>query len=177
MTLLELLRAELRRLHGLLDSCAADLTQEQWHLVPAGSPRANTVAFELWHYTRTEDNVVRFILQKRRPTVWLEGGWDERFGLPPVAQGTGMPPEEAQRLRIADTDAFRRYMRDVWQSTESFLETADTAALDASVLVRPLGEMPAGQALGQVCASHGFGHYGEIELCRTLMGLPPAGNL
>lgn len=88
-----------------------------------------------------------------------------------------MAPAEAQRLRLADTDAFRRYMQDVWQSTESFLETAGTAALDAPVLVRPLGEMPAAQALGQVCASHGFGHYGEIELCRTLMGLPTAGDL
>jgi len=177
MILLDLLAAELRRLHDLLDSCAADLTSEQWHLVPAGNPRANTIAFDLWHYTRTEDNIVRFILQERRPTVWLEDGWADRFGLPPVAQGTGMRPEEAQRLRIEDTDAFRAYMQAVWQSTHSFLQTAGSAQLDEPVLVRPLGQMPGAQALGQVCVSHGFGHYGEIELCRTLMGLPPAGDL
>src|ERR1700686_5422432 len=121
MTLLELLRAEFRRLHSLLDACVADITPDQWHTVPAGNPRANTIAFEIWHYARTEDNVVRFILQNRRPTVWLDGAWAERFGLPPVAQGTGMPPEEAQRLRIDDTPAFRSYMQEVWSSTDSYL--------------------------------------------------------
>lgn len=177
MTLLDFIRTELLRLHRLLDAAVSDLTPDQWHAVPAANPRANTLAFELWHYARTEDNVVRFILQNRRPTVWAEGGWAERFGLPPVAQGTGMPAEEAQRLRIQDTDAFRRYMQAVWQSSESFLAQADEAQLERPVLVRPLGEMPAGRALGQVCVSHGFSHYGEIELCRTLLGLQPVGGL
>jgi hypothetical protein len=36
------------------------------------------------------------------------------------------------------------------------------------------GEMPAIRALGQVVVSHGFTHLGEIELIRTLMGLPAA---
>ena len=35
----------------------------------AGHPKANTIAFGLWHYARTEDNVVRYLLQDRRPTV------------------------------------------------------------------------------------------------------------
>ncbi|HEY8836126.1 MAG TPA: hypothetical protein VIO16_00280 [Dehalococcoidia bacterium] len=55
-----------------------DLTPAQWHTVPGGSGRANTIGFELWHYVRTEDNIVRFILQNRRPTVWMEGGWAEQ---------------------------------------------------------------------------------------------------
>jgi hypothetical protein len=42
------------------------------------------------------------------------------------------------------------------------------------VTVKPLGEMPAIRALGQVCMTHGFTHLGEIELMRTLMGLGPA---
>ena len=40
-------------------------------------------------------------------------------------------------------------------------------------MVRPLGEMPAIRALGQVCVSHGFTHLGELELSRTLLGLQP----
>ena len=177
MTLLDFIRAELQRLHRLLDAAVADLDPEQWHSVPGGNPRANTLAFELWHYVRTEDNVVRFLLQSRRPTVWGEGGWAERLGLPPIAQGTGMPAEEAQRLRIPDTAAFRRYMQDVWRSSEAYLETLDDARLAETVLVRPLGEMPVGRALGQVCVSHGFSHYGEIELARTLLGLPSVGGI
>jgi hypothetical protein len=174
-TLAEFVRAELGRLHRGLDGCAADITPEALHAVPGGSPRANTVAFGLWHITRTEDNVVRFVIQNRRPTVWQEGGYAERLGLPPVAQGTGMPTAEAQALRIRDLDLFREYMGRVWASTEELFEQArrDPAALERTVTVKPIGDMPAIQALGQICLTHGMAHFGELELARTLLGLTP----
>ena len=177
MTLLEFLSAELGRLHELLDRAVADLDVDQWHSPPAGNPLANTIAFELWHYARTEDNIVRFVLQNRRPTVWMEGGWAERLRLPPVAQGTGMPAAEAQALRIDEIDAFREYVQQVWRSSAAYVDQVDAADLDRIVTVRPLGDLPVGRALGQVCVSHGFSHYGEIEVCRTLLGLPSAGGL
>jgi hypothetical protein len=77
----------------------------------------------MWHYVRTEDNIVRFILQNRRPTVWMEGGWAERLSLPPVTQGTGMSAGDAQALRIADLAAFAQYKRDVYASTDEWLRT------------------------------------------------------
>ena len=86
MTLVEFIASELNRLHGSLDAVVKDLTPEQWHAVPGGAGKANTVAFEMWHYARTEDNIVRFILQGRRPAVWMEGGWAEKFGLRDVPQ-------------------------------------------------------------------------------------------
>ncbi len=95
MTAIEFIHAELKRLHGMLDTAIADLTPEQLHMVPANHPNANTLAWVYFHYVRTEDNVVRFVLQKRRPTVWAEGGYAEKLGLPPVAQGTGMTTEQA----------------------------------------------------------------------------------
>jgi hypothetical protein len=174
MTLLEFIEAELTRLHAMLDRGVADLTPEQWHTIPAGNATANTIAFEMWHYARTEDNIVRFILQGRRPTVWMEGGWAQRLGLPAVAQGTGMSTEEAQALRIIDLDAFKQYVQAVWASTADYLSNPDTTVFDQPVLVKPLGEMPAIRALGQVCMTHGFTHLGELELCRTLLGLKPA---
>jgi hypothetical protein len=100
----------------MLDRGVADLTPAQWHAIPADNARANTIAFEMWHYARTEDNIVRFIIQGRRPTVWMEGGWAERLGLPAVAQGTGMSTEEAQSMRIADLDAFKQYVQAVWRA-------------------------------------------------------------
>lgn len=174
MTLVEFIESELRRLHAMLDAGTRDLTPEQWHAIPGGNPNANHIAFEMWHYARTEDNIVRFILQGRRPTVWQEGGWAERLGLPPIAQGTGMPAADAQAMRITDIDAFRGYVRDVWSSTAEWLAQPDESTFDAPVTVKPLGEMPAIRALGQVCMSHGFTHLGEIELIRTLQGLKPA---
>ncbi len=174
MTLVEFIKAELRRLHAMLDAATKDLTPEQWHTVPGGNPAANHIAFEMWHYARTEDNIVRFILQNRRPTVWMEGGWAERLGLPAGAQGTGMTAADAQAMRIDDIDAFRQYVRDVYASTDEWLANPDESTFSAPVQVKPLGEMPAIRALGQVCMTHGFTHLGEIELMRTLMGLRPA---
>jgi hypothetical protein len=176
MTAAEFINAELRRLHQNLDGCIADVTPDQLHAIPAGHPRANSLAFALWHYARTEDNVVRFVIQDRRPTVWMEGQYAERLGLPSTAQGTGMPAADAQALRIRDIPLFREYMGKVWASTEELFERAgrEPAILEKTVMVKPLGEMPAVRALGQVCLSHGMGHHGELELIRTLLGMKPA---
>jgi DinB family protein len=173
MTTLELITLELSRLHKALDTSLDGLTPEQLHQVPAGHPSANTIAWGLWHYVRTEDNVVRYILQNRRPIVWAEGGYADKLGLPPVAQGTGMSTPEAQALRLKDLAVFRDYVAKVWASTDDYLAKLDPAALNATVTIKPLGEMPALRALAEVCITHGFTHFGEIELARTLVGARP----
>jgi hypothetical protein len=173
MKLHEFIHGELGRLHALFERGVADLTPEEWHAVPCAA--TNSIAFVTWHYARTEDNIVRFILQNRRPTVWTEGGYAEKLGLPPVAQGTGMPLEEAQGLNIGDIDLFRRYMSEVWKGTDEYFANPDEAALETVVSVRPLGEMPAIRALGQVCVTHGFGHAGHVDLLRAELGKPGLG--
>ena len=170
MTAVDLMKLELGRLHKSYDKILDELTPEQLHRVPAGHPRANHIAWGVWHYVRTEDNVVRYILQNRRPIVWAEGGYADKLGLPPVAQGTGMSTEESQALRIKDLGLFREYVGKVWASTDEYLAKVDPAALDVTVTIKPLGDMPAIRALAQVCVSHGFTHVGEIELARTLVG-------
>jgi len=175
VNLLDFVRTDLKRLHNTLDRGTSDLTPAQWHAIPGGSEsRANSIAFEVWHYARTEDNVVRYILQAR-PTVWMEGGWAARLGLPERPQGTGMSTEEAHALRIDDIDAFRQYVQGVWASTTDYLAAVDERALDEVRMVRPLGEMPLIRALAQVCLTHGFEHLGQLDLTRTLVGAPAAG--
>jgi hypothetical protein len=174
MTAAEYVHADLERLHGLLDKLAADITDEQLHAVPGGHPKANTIAWGLFHCVRTEDNVVRFVLQDRRPPVWTEGGYAEKLGLPPVAQGTGMSTADAQALRIRDMALFREYMQKVWASTEELFANAAPGFFDKTVTVRPLGDMTALRAIGQVCLSHTLMHVGQMELARTLVGAPPA---
>src|SRR6266478_8118760 len=150
MTLLESLSTDLRRLHDVLDKSLDGLTIEQLHEVPAGHPKANTIAWNLWHYARTEDNVVRFVLQDRRPTVWVEGGYPERLGLHPAAQGTGMSTEEAHALRLKDVPLFREYMGKVWAGTDELIAGAPPELLDKVITVKPLGDMSVVQCLGQV---------------------------
>jgi len=170
MNAVEFVRMELKRLHTMLDGTLSGLTPEQLHAIPANHPKANTIAWGLFHCVRTEDNVVRFVLQDRRPTVWMEGGYADRLGLPPVAQGTGMTVAEAQALRIKDLEIFRQYMRAVRASTEDLCATSAPDFFDKVVTVKPLGEMPGIRALGQIVVSHGMMHIGQMELVRTLVG-------
>jgi DinB superfamily len=170
LTAADFIRAQLKRLHAGLDKSLAELTPAQLHAVPAGHPKANTIGWGLWHYVRTEDNIVRWVIQDRRPPIWTEGGYGQRLGLPPAAQGTGMSTEEAQALRINDVPLFREYTRKVWAGTEELFDAATPALLEKTVMVKPLGEMSVIQCLGQVGLTHGMTHLGEIELARTLIG-------
>jgi len=166
----EILRTSLRSMHDLLDKAVEGMTAEQLNFRPKEG--GVSAFFSLWHYVRTEDNIVRFVLQGR-PTVWMEGGWAERLGLPPKgAQGTGMSLAEAQALRIGDTEAFKDYMRQVWSATREFLAVVDDETLGRTFTIKPLGELLGGRALLQVCLCHGFGHLGEITMARSLLGLP-----
>src|SRR5947207_10050107 len=135
-TALEFIGSDLKRMHAMLNNAIADLSPEQLHTVPGGHPKANTIAWGLFHYARTEDNVVRFVLQNRRPTVWAEGGYAEKLGLPPVAQGTGMSTADAQALRLRDVALFRDYTQKVWASTEDFIGKTDPATLDAVITLK-----------------------------------------
>jgi hypothetical protein len=177
MTAVDFVQMEVARLHKMLDAMPSGITPEQLHAIPATSPKANSIAWGLFHCVRTEDNVVRFVLQDRRPTVWMEGGYADRLGLPPVAQGTGMTVADAQALRITDLDLFREYMRRVWASTEDLCTKTAPGFFDKVVTVKPLGEMPAIRALGQIVVSHGMMHVGQMELARTLLGAAPVLNV
>jgi hypothetical protein len=166
MDIIEFLRHEQKRLHGSMQEAVSDLTIEEWNTVPIGN--GNSIAFLFWHAVRTEDNVLRYILQGR-PPVWNEGNWHERLHLPARVQGTGMSTEEAQAFRIEDPALFLTYTQEVWQEFETYLAGVVDSGAELSarqVAVRPLGSMPAILTIGQVCISHLFTHLGEISLIR-----------
>ncbi len=171
MTVLEFLRGAVRNEHNMLDQAVRELTPEQLHYVPPGTT-ANHIGFTLWHYVRTEDNIVQFILQDRKPTVWVAGGYHERWGLEKVAQGTGMPVATAQAMRLPAIDEWMEYQRSVWQATDAYLSSIDAGALERTVKVMPFGEIPAHRALSMPVLTHGHGHLGEICVLRVLQGLP-----
>jgi DinB superfamily len=176
MTAVELVQSELKRIHRMLDQALDGITSDELHAVPGGDTKANTIAWQVWHCVRTEDNVVRFVLQDRRSPVWLEGGYADKLGLPAVAQGTGMSTGEAQALRIKDVPLFREYTGKVWASTDELFATRDAAFFDRTVTVKGLGDFKAIHALGLICVSHAMTHVGEIELARTILGAKTIGS-
>lgn len=171
MTLVEFLRQAVRNQHNMLDQAVRELAPDQVHFVLPGTT-ANHIGFTLWHYVRTEDNIVQFILQDRKPTIWIDGGYHERWGLEKVAQGTGMPTEQAQSMRLPPIDQWMEYQQSVWQATDAYLASADDEALDRVVKVVPFGDIPARVALSGPVLTHGHGHLGEICVLRVLQGLP-----
>jgi len=152
----------------MYNDAIGDLTDEQLHW--CANEKGLPASFILWHYVRTEDNIIQFVLQ-RKPTIWREGGYPEKFGLPANEQGTGMSHEDAQHLRLEPQDAFYEYMQAVWKATDDFLAASDDESLMAMTTVKPLGEMPVQNAIGNMCLTHGFTHLGEIAHLRGLMGL------
>ncbi len=163
-----------RRLDGHVSRALDPLTDEQFHWVP--SPTSNTIAFIAWHLLRTEDNVINWIIRERRPTVWMDGNWSERLGLPPVAQGTGMPREDAQSLKILDVEGFKEYAKAVRARTTEFLDGwNDERDYQKVVMLKPVGEMTKLTLLGQQGLPHSLGHIGEIQEIRALLDLPGIG--
>src|SRR5262245_11247163 len=118
---LDFIRDSIHQQHEAWDQAMSDLTPDQMHFRPNG--QGNHIGFIAWHYVRTEDNLVQFVFQNRKPTVWLEGGYDQKFGLPRTAQGTGMPPEEAARMRLPSVEQWMAYQRAVWQATDAWLNS------------------------------------------------------
>ncbi len=112
------LLTEIRGMHGLYDRVTVDLDDKQLNHVPEGGHQ--NIAFCLWHFVRTEDNCIQFVIQ-RKPTVWIEGGWDAKFGLDSKSQGTGFTDDEARAFRIKGAADFRQYMFDVFRRTEDFV--------------------------------------------------------
>ena len=162
------IRKNLLSLQESLDDAAAGLSREQAHWRPDAG--GNHIAFVLWHYSRTVDNIVRFVLQ-RKPTIWMEGKWDERFGLDSKAQGTGMSREDALAVSISDLPAFASYMKEVWREVGGYLDTVSEEELDRKQMVRPLGELTLEEILGTVLLTHGYTHLGEVWLLKGMQGL------
>ncbi|WP_165423491.1 DinB family protein [Ktedonosporobacter rubrisoli] len=170
MDIIEFFRSEQKRLHRELYASVNGLTLDEWHYTLPGT--GNHIAFILWHCVRTEDNILNLILRER-PTLWHEEQWAARLQLPQKVQGTSMPTEEAHNLRLADPAHFLQYAQRVWQEFEGYLAGIDDGGKELSqrtVMVKPLGKMPAIQAIGIVCLSHLFSHLGEISLLLGAQG-------
>jgi hypothetical protein len=159
-------------LHENWEKALADLSDEQFHYRP--SANTNHIAFTAWHWVRTEDNIVQFVLQ-RKPTVWLDMGLNEKWGLPKNAQGTGMAPDEAYAMHLVSPAEFLDYAKAVWARTRPWIDAVSDEELTSVTKVMPFGEIPVWQAFGQPVVTHGNQHLGEVWLIREMQGLTGVG--
>lgn len=157
-----------KNLHNSLFEALEGLTAEQLHFRPLD--RGNHIAFIIWHYVRTEDSVINFLLQKKTP-VWNAEGWDKIFGMDPMAQGTGMTDEEAAAIRIPDLSEFSKYMQNTFKASEAYLDGLKEEDLDEVYDMPVLGKRSLFSTIGGVVLQHGSNHLGEIWYVKGLQGL------
>ncbi len=156
-------------MHQLLDKAVEDMTAEQLNFRPQEGGVSGF--FSLWHYVRTEDNIINFVTQ-RKPTVWLEGNYNETFELPRNSQGTGMTEDEANAVQIHDVAKWHEYQQGVWAATDAYLaDMSPDQFNERRVTIKPLGEMSLWNGIYGICLSHGYRHVGEIEYVRGVQGL------
>lgn len=168
MDIRELLIDGIEQLNTALDETLTGLTDEQANWLPPG--QSVSIGFHAWHTFRTEDNIANFVLQERKPPVWIAQDYAGRLGLPKVEQGTGMSLEEAQGLKFTVAD-LRAYGGSVRASVAAYLESVPLEALETPQAIRPFGELPRWKVLRQVVMTHGFTHLGEISALKGQLGL------
>jgi hypothetical protein len=166
---LDFIRESIQQQHEAWDKAISDLTSEQMHFRPNG--QGNHIGFIAWHYVRTEDNLVQFVFQNRKPTVWLAGGYDQKFGLPRTTQGTGMPSAEAASMRLPPVAEWMAYQQAAWQATDAWLASATEADLLRTIRIMPFGDITVMTALRIPIINHGFLHLGQVGHLRKLQGL------
>ncbi len=170
MNTVDFFRSSFDRLHSTVSDSIKELTPDQLNFKP--DAEHYSIAWVLWHLVRTEDLIVRALVQKK-PEVWTEGAWAAKLGLPERGQGTGQTPAEAQAIAIADPAAFLDYARSVWSDLDGYLAGLSEADLDTPYPWRrsQTGEEPLGQIIGNHVMTHLFGHRNEIYWLRSEQGL------
>jgi uncharacterized damage-inducible protein DinB len=159
-------RTSFERLHNTTLDAVKELSPEQLNFQPEGH---YSIAWVLWHLVRSEDVILRLLVQKK-PELWAEGGWAAKLGLPERGQGTGQTVEQAQEIQIRDLAPFLDYAREVWADVDSYLAGLSESDLDAMYPWRR-AEEPLGQIIGNHVMTHLFGHRNEIYWLRSEQGL------
>ena len=96
-------------------------------------PDANSIGWLVWHLTRVQDDHVAGAFGRQQ--VWLEGGWQARFGLPFEAAdvGYGQTSEQVGTAVGLDARGLVGYHHDVHRRTLELLATLDDDDLERIV--------------------------------------------
>ena len=107
----------------------AGLTYDELAFRP--DPDANSIAWLAWHAARVQDDHVSALAQ--RPQVWIEDGFQQRFGpdFGPGDIGYGHTADQVAAVRPAGPEILIDYLHAVTERTLEYL-----ARIDASELAR-----------------------------------------
>lgn len=172
------------------DIALKDLTAAQIRTRPQAG--VNSIAWVLWHHTRSEDIGVNVIVAEREQ-VWDEGEWGAKLKVARRDLGSGMTYDEVDTFNAeVNVEALLAYREAVGRRTQAVVRelplTVLAEPIDRAVIERlyaagafaPQAEFVAkrweGRAkeytLMQTVLAHAFVHLGECEVLRGLLGMP-----
>lgn len=119
------------RLPPLVGAAVEGLTVEQLTTAPA--PKANTIAWLVWHLTRVHDHHLSEVMGTEQ--LWVTGPFADRFGraADPVDVGYGHAPDDVAALRPDGAGALLEYHEAVYARTRPYLQGLGDGDLDRVV--------------------------------------------
>lgn len=155
-------------------------------------PRANSIAWNIWHITRCEDaGLNRFVVD--RPQVLDDGLWMKRMNIPWRHHGTEMTFAEVDELnQRVDLSALHDYSLSVQERTRAIVNTLNVSELDAAMEEERLRQIMIDEGLAHSQAdgfienylgwskwkclmafglTHSYQHVGEMEVIASLVGV------
>lgn len=179
--ILDSLRRRIKALHSLYDDATSTMTIEQVnHFEREG---VVPIAFCLFHIVNMMD--ASFMLMTGATPIWT-ADWQTKVNMQIADHGKHRTVAEMVHQRIGNYEAFKEYMRLVFNRTETWLDSLDPAELTRVVIARPfppqIADTFSARVAGDVGVTlldatecwiyqHGLRHMGEIELARGLVGL------
>jgi len=131
------------------------------------APRANTIAWLVWHLTRVQDDHLADAAGADQ--IWTSAGWQKRFGLPfsSRATGYGQSAEEVGEVRVS-AELLVGYAEAVTATTQKFVDGLDDKDLERIVDDSWDPPVTLGVRLISVIADD-LKHLGQAEYVRGLI--------
>ncbi|NNM48218.1 mycothiol transferase [Knoellia koreensis] len=119
MTLGELLVDSFTRIRDGAHDVVEGLTPQQ--LATRPTPRANSIAWLVWHLTRVQDDHIADVAGHEQ--VWTADGWADRFGLPfdAAETGYGMSADEVGQVTGLTAEQLTGYLDAVHDKTVAYV--------------------------------------------------------
>lgn len=119
------------RIHEVVHEAAEGLTVKDLHV--RLHPRANSIAWLVWHLSRIQDDHVADASGQEQ--VWLAQDWVGRFGLPfrPESTGFGHSSKQVAETQVGSSELLLGYFDAVHEQTMGFITGLSAGPLNRIV--------------------------------------------
>jgi hypothetical protein len=115
VTAVDLLTDAFGRIREVVHEAVDGLTTDELAFRPG--PRANSIAWLVWHLTRIQDDHIAGAAQTEQ--LWTSEGWVDRFGLPlpPADHGYGHTADQVATVQVKSGELLTAYHDAVYENT------------------------------------------------------------